>query len=143
MYYIDTNILIYVNDTASPYHQSASKIFYNLLEQKRIILHEIVLTEFFSIITDSRKMESPWSTSQARDYIIDLLESVHELHFLGNEIISAACKYIKKYAIKRYDIYDHLLAYSMKFYGIDKIVTLNKADFERYDFIKEIIAPSS
>jgi len=45
--------------------------------------------------------------------------------------------------IKRYDIYDHLLAYSMKFYGIDKIVTLNKADFERYDFIKEIIAPSA
>jgi predicted nucleic acid-binding protein len=112
MYYIDTNILIYVNDTESPYHHSASEIFYNLLEQKKIILHEIVLTEFFSIITDSRKMESPWSTSQARD-------------------------------IKRYDIYDHLLAYSMKFYGIDKIVTLNKADFERYDFIKEIISPSS
>ena len=88
-------------------------------------------------------MESPWSTSQARYYIIDLLESVHELHFLDNEIISAACKYIKKYDIKKYDIYDHLLAYSMKFYGIDKIVTLNKADFDRYDFIKEIIAPSS
>jgi predicted nucleic acid-binding protein len=59
-----------MNDTESPYHQSASEIFYNLLEQKKIILHEIVLTEFFSIITDSRKMESPWSTSQARDYII-------------------------------------------------------------------------
>lgn len=143
MYYLDTNILIYVNDTESPYHHSASEIFYNLLEQKKIILHEIVLTEFFSIITDSRKMESPWSTSQARDYIKDLLESVHELHFLDNEIISAACKYIKKYNIKRYDIYDHLLAYSMKFYGIDKIVTLNKADFDRYDFIKEIISPSS
>ncbi len=38
-------------------------------------------------------------------------------------------------------VYDYLLAYSMKFYGIDKIVTLNKADFERYDFIKEIISP--
>jgi predicted nucleic acid-binding protein len=143
MYYIDTNILIYVNDTESPYHQSASEIFYNLLEQNKIILHEIVLTEFFSVITDSRRMESPWSTSQARDYIKDLLESVHELHFLHNEIISAACKYIKKYDIKRYDIYDHLIAYSMKFYKIDKIVTLNKTDFERYDFIEEIISPSS
>ena len=143
MYYSDTNILIYVNDTESPYHQSASEIFYNLLEQKKIILHEIVLTEFFSIITDSRKMESPWSTSQARDYLKDLLESVHEMHFLDNEIISVACKYIKKHNIKRYAIYDYLLAYSMKFYGIDKIVTLNKEDFERYDFIKEIISPSS
>jgi predicted nucleic acid-binding protein len=132
-----------VNDTESQYHQTASDIFFILLEQKKIILHEIILTEFFSIITDSRKMESPWSTSQARDYIKDLLESVHELHFLDNEIISMACKYIKKYDIKRYEIYDYLLAYSMKFYGIDKIVTLNRADFEKYDFIKEIISPSS
>jgi len=29
----------------------------------------------------------------------------------------------------------------MKFYGVEKIVTLNKKDFERYDFIKEIIPP--
>ena len=131
-----------MNDTDSPYHQSSSGIFYNLLEQKQVILHEIVLTEFFSIITDSRRMESPWSTEQARNYIIDLLESVHQLHFLNNEIISAACKYIKKYDIKRYDIYDYLIAYSMKFYKISKIVTLNKTDFERYDFIEEIISPS-
>ena len=88
-------------------------------------------------------MESPWSTSQARDYIKDLLESVRELHFLDNEILSMACKNIKKYDIKRYDIYDYLLAYSMKFYGIDKIVTLNHSDFEKYDFIDEIISPSS
>ena len=29
----------------------------------------------------------------------------------------------------------------MKLYGIDKIVTLNKKDFKKYDFIKEIITP--
>jgi len=61
---------------------------------------------------------------------------------LDIDIISSACKYIEKYGVKRYNIYDHLLAYSMKFYGIEKIVTLNKTDFRKYDFIKEIISPS-
>jgi len=51
MYYIDTNVLIYLNDIESPYHQSASSIFYHLLEKNKVILHEIVLTEFFAIVT--------------------------------------------------------------------------------------------
>ncbi len=141
MYYIDTNILIYVNDLGSPYHHSSTEIFYNLLYQNKVILHEIVLTEFFAIITDSRKMESPWTASQAKKYIKTLSKSIYELHFLDIDIISSACKYIEKYGVKRYNIYDHLLAYSMKFYGIEKIVTLNKTDFRKYDFIKEIISP--
>ena len=142
MYYIDTNILIYVNDIESAYHQSASEIFYNLLEQNMVTLHEIVLAEFFAIITDSRKMQSPWSTSQAKNYIKDLLGSVQELHFLDMGIISRACIEIENYDIKRYNIYDYLIAYSMKYYGVEKIVTLNKKDFEKYDFIKEIISPA-
>lgn len=141
MYYIDTNVLIYVNNIESPYHQSSSEIFYNILEQKKAIINEIVLTEFFSIITDSRKMAFPWSTSQSKRYIKALLNSVQELHFLNLDIITDVCKSIQRYNIKRYDIYDHLIAYSMKFYGVDKIVTLNKKDFERYAFIKEIITP--
>lgn len=142
MYYIDTNILIYINDRESPFHRSTVEIFYNLLDQNEVILHEIVLTEFFSIITDSRKMESPWSTSQAKNYIKVLLDSVYELHFLDTGIISRACKDIARYNIKRYNIYDYLIAYSMKFYGIEKIVTLNKKDFKKYNFIKEILSPS-
>ena len=141
MYCIDTNILIYVNDLESPYHQSACEIFYSLLERNVVCLHEIVLTEFFAIITDSRKMRTPWSTSQAKNYLKDLLGSVQELHFLDMEIISRACIDIEKYDIKRYNIYDYLIAYSMKCYGVEKIVTLNKNDFERYDFIKEFISP--
>ena len=142
MCYIDTNILIYVNDIENPYHQSSAEIFYSYLDQDKVILHEIVLAEFFAIITDSRKMESPWSTSQAKDYIKTLIDSVKELHFLDIDIFSMACKDIKKYIIKRYNIYDYLIACSMKFYGIEKIVTLNRTDFESYEFIKEIISPS-
>jgi len=86
-------------------------------------------------------MQAPWSTSQAKNYLKDLLGTVPELHFLDMEIVSRSCIDIEKYDIKRYNIYDYLIAYSMKFYGVEKIVTLNKNDFERYDFIKEIISP--
>ncbi|HLP46532.1 MAG TPA: type II toxin-antitoxin system VapC family toxin [Candidatus Kapabacteria bacterium] len=140
MYYIDTNILIYANDTESPFHQSASEIFNGILSREKAIINEIVLTEFFSIITDSRKMAFPWSTAQAKHYIKILLEAVQELHFINIEIINDALISIKQ-DIKRYRIYDHLIAHSMKFYGISRIVTLNGKDFEKYGFIKEIIIP--
>ena len=143
MYYIDTNILIYVNDSVSPYHQASAEIFYNLLIQKKAIINEIILAEFFSIITDSRKMEHPWSASQTKDYLSVLLNSVQELHFLNMDIISEAFEAVERYNVKRYNIYDHLIAYSMKFYRIDKIVTLNKNDFRKYNFIEEIITPGS
>jgi predicted nucleic acid-binding protein len=141
MYYIDTNILIYANAGESPYHKSASEILFKILHQSEAVIHEIILAEFFAVITDARKMEFPWSNSQAKEYIITLLDAVQELHFLNFDIVSAALEDIEKHSIQRYNIYDHLLAYSMKFYGVDKIVTLNKQDFEKYDFIKEIVIP--
>jgi predicted nucleic acid-binding protein len=141
MYYIDTNVLIYVNDIDSPFHQSASALFNDILTQKKAIINEIILTEFYSIITDSRKMQFPWSPSQAKSYIEILLDAVQELHFLNIEIITEAFRSVEEHDIKRYNIFDHLIAHSMKFYGNSKIVTLNKNDFKKYDFIKEIITP--
>lgn len=141
MYYIDTNILLYANDIESPFHRSASEIFNSILYREEAIMNEIVLTEFFSIITDSRKMAFPWSTAQVKHYIKILLDAVQELHFLNIEIITEAFKSIKQFNIQRYGIYDHLIAYSMKFYGVRRLVTLNRKDFEKYSFIKEIISP--
>ena len=141
MYYIDTNILIYVNDNDSPFHQSASELFNDILNQGKAIINEIVLAEFFSIISDSRKMQFPWSPSQASSYIEILMDAVQELHFLNMEIITEAFRSAEIYDIKRYNIFDHLIAHSMKFYGTSKIVTLNKNDFKKYDFITEIISP--
>ena len=143
MYYIDTNILVYVNDIESPYHKSAAEIFFTHLGQEKLILNEIVLAEFFAIMTDSRKMKFPWSTAQTKDYIKDLIESVKEVHFLNAEIIAMACKYINTYDIKRYNIYDYLIAYSMRYFRVKKIMTLNKSDFEKYEFIEEILIPKS
>ena len=105
------------------------------------IVNEIVLAEFFAIITDSRRMQFPWSASKAKEYLTILLDSVRQVHFLNDLIISEALENIKKYDIKRYNIYDHLIAHSMKFYGTSKIVTLNEKDFKKYDFIEEIIKP--
>lgn len=129
MYYIDTNILIYSNDIESPFHQSASEIFNNILSREE------------AIITDSRKLAFPWSAAQAKNYIKILLDAVQELHFLNIEIITEAFRSVNHFDIRRYGIFDHLIAHSMKFYGVSRLITLNRKDFEKYGFIKEIISP--
>ncbi len=142
MYYIDTNILIYANSSESTFHKSASKIFFDIIERKELIIHEIVLAEFFAVITDSRKMRNPWAISQAKKYIKKLYDVAQELHFLNMEILKMAFAFTEDFNITRYNIYDHLLAYSMKFFNVEKLVTLNKKDFEKYSFIKEICVPT-
>jgi predicted nucleic acid-binding protein len=66
---------------------------------------------------------------------------VQELHFLNIEIITEAFRSVNHFDIRRYGIFDHLIAHSMKFYGVSRLVTLNRKDFEKYGFIKEIISP--
>ena len=82
-----------------------------------------------------------WSVEQAEEYIGMLLTTIGEVHFLNTDIFNRAASNLGRYNIKRYNIYDHLIAFSMAHYGIDKLVTLNRKDFEKYDFIKEIITP--
>jgi len=86
-------------------------------------------------------MKSPWGNQKAIQYIDKLKEATQEFHFLNSDIFLMAMDNIKKYKIKRYNIYDHLLAFSMRYYGVKKILTVNNKDFEKYDFIKEIITP--
>jgi UDP-4-amino-4,6-dideoxy-N-acetyl-beta-L-altrosamine transaminase len=141
MVYIDTNILIYLQNHFDRYHASSKTIFGKYFLEKRICISQIVLNEFFSIITDSRKNKIAWTGKEAANYIEYLTKSIASVHSVNNDILKEALSTIEKYKIKRYGIYDHLIACSMKYYGIDSIITVNKKDFEKYEFIKNIIVP--
>ncbi len=139
--YIDTNVLVYIQNKKSQYYESSQKIFYSLLKENKICLNQLVLWEFFSIITNPSKVEAPWTTSKARDYINYLAQSVGNIHIITNEIFYNAISSAEKHNIKKYEIYDHILAQTMLFYGIEELVTVNESDFKKYDFIKNIIIP--
>lgn len=82
-----------------------------------------------------------WSSSKASGYIEKVMASGITILDLDSEIINNALNSTEKYRVHRYGIYDHLIAWTMKHHTIRSIVTANKNDFEKYEFITDIIAP--
>lgn len=142
MLYIDTNILIYAQNEESVFYKSSRELLRENLARGEAYISQLVLNEFYAIITDSRKISLPWSASDAVKYIQEL-SLLAVIHPVNDEIYNQALKSAAEYNIGRYGIYDHLIACSMKHYGIKRIITANKKDFENYDFIEEIIIPEA
>jgi len=141
MYYIDTNILIYLFCKNVKFYKFSKEIFERIVTEKQFFLHEIILTEFFSIITNPKKIKDPFTEEEAYQLIKYLIMLAEDIHFINEEILDEALKDLQKYKISKYKIYDHLIAYSIKYFKLKGIVTANYKDFNKYDFIEEIIAP--
>ena len=140
MFYIDTNILLYAQDHESVYHESSKMLLRNCFYEDKAFFSQIVITEFFAIITDSRKILSHWTVEETVEYLYEL-SRLSEIHAINEEIYREAIETAAVYGITRYDIYDHLIACSMKYHGISRLITANAKDFKKYTFIEEIIEP--
>lgn len=142
MIYIDTNILMYANNEESIFYESSRALLREFLPGGEACISQLVLNEFYAIITDSRKISLAWSADDAVKYIQEL-SLLAVIHPVNDEIYNQAIKSASEYNITRYGIYDHLIACSMKHYGIKRIITANKKDFEKYDYIEGIIIPEA
>ena len=77
---LDTNILVYAADETSPFHPAAKAI------RKKGLRGEIslcicpqVLTEFFAIVTDSKRVSNPRTQEEAQ---IEIVKYTHSENFL-------------------------------------------------------------
>jgi len=139
LYGIDTNILLYAYDRSSTLFEQAIKFIARSCEEAQIALADLSLLEFYSVITDGRKISDPLSPSEAADIIHDI-QSADEFHvFCSNvSIINKTISYARENNISRFGINDIFIAQTLAHYGIDKIYTLNTKDFKKFDFIEAI-----
>lgn len=138
MRYFDTNSLLYLNDTDSEYHESVFNIFSETVNSDQLALSDVVLIEFFQVITNASKVKRPWTVEYTVKYINGLMSLCNEVHFSDNSDFISLLSGLQKYQIKRYHIYDHLIYEMMKRHGIDELVTANSRDFKKYKDIKLI-----
>jgi len=107
------------------------------------------LFEFFSVITNGRKIEAPLHSETALYVITDMIES-QNIAILQADDDHHFFQWLRQYinTTRRYQIYDASIAYVMFQNEITDLHTNNIKDFKKFDFIKAInpfipLAPSS
>jgi predicted nucleic acid-binding protein len=141
---LDSNILIYAANGDSPFYKKAVEVIRKYLHTG-FFLSDLNLIEFFQVVTDGRKTPEPFSPKEAFTYIKKLV-AVPEVHVLRTQTlaellaIEAICEEMIELGIRRFEIYDYLIADCMRKNKVKMIITGNQGDFKKFGFI-EVINP--
>jgi len=146
LFAIDTNILVYAHNTASPHYNKAKQFVEMLMNERNqygelnICLPTQVLTEFVHVIT-WQNLETPLSLQNAIQTVQDYLDA-------GVKIISQQDTQVQTFinlintVTTRKKVFDVALAATLKDNDISGLYTRNVDDFKEFDFLK-IVNPLS
>jgi len=128
---VDTNILIYVLDRESDFHQSALRVLISLSESKMGVVCWQNLTEFYAIVTDKKRIKTPL-TPQIATRELNTLLNKFSLEIIGPNSRTKELWFdlLKIKDIKGQIVHDIFLAATLLSNGVKTLVTENTGDFK-------------
>jgi predicted nucleic acid-binding protein len=91
------------------------------------------LTEFFAIVTDSKRVSKPRTQKEALEEIEKYLSSKTILKiYPGPEVIETMINLLKKYKLTKQKIFDLQLVATILSNNVTQIYTYNKGDFSKF-----------
>jgi len=136
---IDSNILIHAFNVSSDLNKKASLFISEKIKSQKISICDISLIEFFQIVTNKNKLEKSLSTDSAQLIIKNIINNQNFNVLYGNETnFKETIDSLDKYKINKYEIYDHLIANTCKYYTIKTFFTVNVKDFKKYPYFETI-----
>ncbi len=140
---VDTNIFVYAYYEESEHHIAALKLLDQAqIGQVALCISPQTIAEFYAVITDRRRVTSPYQPDEALD-IIDEILAIPEMNLLPipTDIVNRWLALVRRHPVTRSDIFDVQLAATMLGNGVTKIYTFDRSHFERFDEI-EVLTPS-
>jgi uncharacterized protein len=137
---VDTNILVYALDTAAPQHVAAR----TLLEAARteattLYVTSQILCEFYSVMTNPRRVARPRTATEAMTVLSDMLTFLHVLPVPASTV-DRLLDLLRRRPVTGSDVFDlHIIA-AMQANGIGRIYTFNAGDFEVFSELS-IVTP--
>jgi predicted nucleic acid-binding protein len=127
---LDANVLVYALDADAPQH-AASRA---LLEAARdasatLYVTSQILCEFYSIVTNARRVPKPRSSADAVSAISDLLAFLHVLP-VPTGTVEGWLDLLRRHPVTGGDVFDLQIVATMQANGIARIYTYNTGDFE-------------
>lgn len=129
----DSNVLVYVHNEDSPFHTQAIKLV------TKVIRGEIFgsltyqnLLEFYSIITDKRRLTNPITPKLASELVNQYLSSPFEIIYPNLNTNKIMVELLMKNQFKNGQVFDCFLIATMLTSNISHIVTANVKDFKKF-----------
>jgi len=132
---LDTNVLVYAYDKKSQGHLKASAIMIACLKGplNAYISNQNIL-EFYSVMTNPRKIKPTTKPEEIQDICTDLWQSTKLAKIFPSETAaSEAIEIAKERNLRGPQVFDCLLAVTAKQNQIDMIWTENTSDFTQFE----------
>jgi len=139
---IDANILIYAVNTDAPQHAVSRRLLEAALEPTvTLYVTPQILCEFYSVITNPKRIATAFTAAQAKQIIIDLLE-LPGLRILATPAQAALklTELLKRHPVTGAGIFDLQIVATMQANNVLRVYTFNSADFQIFPDL-QVIAP--
>jgi hypothetical protein len=127
---VDTNVLVYALDADAPQHAAARA----LLEAARadapatLFVTSQILCEFYSIVTNPRRVPKPRTAAEAMAAISSLLAFLHVLPVPAHAV-DGLLDLLRRHPVIGGDVFDLHIVATMQANGVERIYTFNTDDF--------------
>jgi len=139
MYALDTNLLVYAHNAASPLHGRAKAFVERAMNSRdtegdaSICLPAQVLMEFLNVITWYR-LEAPLSLIDAMNIAQDYLDTGVTILYQKSTQLETLFELLKSVKTRK-KIFDVALAATLKDHDVSGLYTVNTKDFEEFTFL--------
>jgi len=129
---VDANVLVYALDAEAPQHLASRQ----LLDEGRsgaatLYVTSQILCEFYSVVTNPRRVAKPRTAADAMAAIAGLLSFLHVLP-IPARAVEGWLDLLRRRPVTGGDVFDLQLAATMLANGVQRIYTFNTTDFEAF-----------
>jgi predicted nucleic acid-binding protein len=137
---VDANVLVYAMDADASQHAASRTLLEDALDGSTTLYVSLqVLCEFYSIVTNARRVLKPRSSADALSAISGLLSFLHVLPVPAHTA-EGLLELLRRRPVTGGEIFDLQIAATMKANGISRIYTFNTEDFEAFSEL-EVVKP--
>jgi toxin-antitoxin system PIN domain toxin len=141
---IDTNVLVYAANADAPQHSAARRLLHTARDPSvTLYVTSQILCEYFSIITNSKRVTRPCSSSEALQMISAILKlpGVHVLP-CPTTTVAALVGLLRQHLVLAAQTFDLQIVATMQVNNIQRIYTFNGKDFAEFTDLT-VVAPDS
>jgi uncharacterized protein len=126
---IDANVLVYAMDADAPHHGASRALLEAALEESTTLyVTSQILCEFYSIVTNGRRVLRPRSSADAVAAVNSLFAFLHVLP-TPVRAVEGWIDLLRRHPVTGADVFDLQLVATMLANDIQRIYTYNTADF--------------
>jgi predicted nucleic acid-binding protein len=134
MILVDTNILVYAHNVDSDLNEIAKRLILDAIDGKfEFCITPQNLLEFFSIITNPKRIEKPLDPKIAHQEMINYWYSkrIHKI-YPSNSVFIRVAQLVKELGLSKTEIFDCLLYVTMEENNVYEIYTKDIHHFSKF-----------